>query len=105
MALRSGQADELSVSKVFPRAPRGRGVDRPDLFAASQIRIRLWLPRDIGIPWRVWGGDNPFAVQRNAGHKRFSTTEKYIGDPALQPTGTVDESGASPEGVEPSLAT
>jgi hypothetical protein len=120
----SGQADEFSVSKAFRDHLEAAGVTRPDLFAASQtqIRIRLRSLRDIGITWRLWRGDNPFVVQRNAGHKRFSTTEKYIGDveklsadcgvafpliaskesgPTLQPTGTFDESGASPEGVEP----
>jgi integrase len=123
-----GQADELSVSKVFRDHLEAAGVDRPDLFAASQtqIRIRLRSLRDIGITWRLWRGDNPFAVQRNAGHKRFATTEKYIGDmeklsadcgvpfpliaskfaskesgPMLQATGTFDESGASPGGFEP----
>ena len=128
----SGQADEFSVSKAFRDHLEAAGVTRPDLFAASQtqIRIRLRSLRDIGITWRLWRGDNPFVVQRNAGHKRFSTTEKYIGDveklsadcgvafpliaskfaskksdATLQPPGTFDESGASPEGVEPSLAT
>jgi hypothetical protein len=78
----SGQADELSVSKVFRDHLEAAGVTRADLFAASQtqIRIRLRSLRDIGITRRLWRGDKPFVVQRNAGHKRFSTTEKYIAD-------------------------
>ena len=57
-------------------------MTRADLYAASttQIPIRFRSLRDCGISWRLWRGDNPFVVQRNAGHRRFSTTEHYIGD-------------------------
>src|ERR1019366_5707368 len=118
----------------LPRLPPGRGRHaarplhgEPDADPDPPPVVSL---RDIGITWRLWRGDNPFEVQRNAGHKRFPTTEKYVGDieklnddcgvpfpllaskfasketgPVLQPTGTDGESAASPEGVEPSLAT
>jgi hypothetical protein len=130
-------ADELSVSRVFRSHLEAAGVTRPGLFPSDdpvantrQIATRFRSLRDWGITWRLWRGDNPFVVQRNAGHKRFATTEKYIGDveklspdcgvpfpliaskfaskksdATLQPTGTSDESAASPGGFEPPLAT
>lgn len=78
----SSLADETAISKVFRRHLDAAGVDRADLFTVSttQIGIRFRSLRDTGITWRLWRGDNHFVVQRNAGHKRFSTTEKYIGD-------------------------
>lgn len=84
----SSLADETAASKVFRRHLEAAGVTRPDLFAKSatpggpvtNIAIRLRSMRDFGITWRLWRGDKPLVVQRHAGHKRFSTTEKYVGD-------------------------
>jgi hypothetical protein len=78
----SSLGDETAISKVFRRHLEAASVTRPDLFAKSttQLRIRFRSLRDAGITWRLWRGDNPFVVQRNAGHKRFTTTEKYVGD-------------------------
>ena len=131
LPLLSELADEFSVSRMLRTHLETAGVTRPDLFPSAdpvantrQIATRFRSLRDWGITWRLWRGDNPFVVQRNAGHKRFSTTERYIADveklsaecgvpfpllaskfaskesgPTLQPTGTSDESGASPGGT------
>jgi integrase len=82
LPLLSSLADETAASKILRSHLERAGATRADLFAASttQIAIRLRSFRDIGITWRLWRGDNAFQVQRNAGHKRFSTTEKYVGD-------------------------
>jgi integrase len=81
----SSLADETAASKVLRRHLDAAGVKRADLFAKSttQIAIRLRSFRDTYVTWRLWRGgegDKPIVVQRNAGHKRFSTTEKYVGD-------------------------
>jgi hypothetical protein len=72
--------DVAPLSAATEPVPAAAGP--PDLFAASttQIAIRLRSLRDTGITWRLWRGDKPLVVQRNARHKRFSTTEKYVGD-------------------------
>ena len=78
----SALADETAHSKVLRRHLQAAGVTRPELFPEGDghVPIRLRSLRDAGITWRLWRGDNPFVVQRHAGHKRFSTTEKYVAD-------------------------
>jgi hypothetical protein len=59
----SGQADELSVSKVFRDHLEAAGVMRPDLFAASQTQIRIASGRSgtSGSPGRLSRGEAPRA--------------------------------------------
>jgi len=126
-------ADESALSKLFRSHLEAAGITRPDLFPSEdpiantrQIATRFRSLRDWGITWRLWRGDNPSIVQRNAGHKRFSTTEKYIADveklspecgvpfpllpskfaskelgPELQPTGTSDDSSCERRELNP----
>ena len=48
------------------------GEDGAPPVACFRGATRFRSLRDWGITWRLWRGDNPFVVQRNAGHKRFS---------------------------------
>jgi integrase len=97
----SSLADETAASKVFRRHLEAAGVKRPDLFAKSttQDPIDLRSLRDVGITWRLWRGDKPLVVQRNAGHKHFSTTEKYVGDIEKLSAECGDPFPALPEGM------
>ena len=53
---------------------------RPRLTASSNaelgLRFRSW--RDAGIMWAILRGDGIEKVQRRAGHKLISTTQRYI---------------------------
>jgi len=44
--------------------------------AELQLRFRSW--RDAGITWAIIRGDDIVKVQRRAGHKLISTTQRYI---------------------------
>lgn len=114
-------ADETAISKVFRRHLEAAGVDRDELLPAAdpkkrimQIPARFRALRDWYITWRLWRGDNPIVVMRDAGHEEFSTTQKYLADveklsdkcgvpfPAL-PSGLVGPEGleeGAPEGAE-----
>jgi integrase len=59
---------------------RAAGCLRAALFADSAtelpVRFRNW--RDAGITWMAIRGDDPLKIRQRAGHKAFTTTEKYI---------------------------
>lgn len=113
----SSLADETAISKVLRRHLEAAGVDRAELLPSAdpkkritQIASRFRSLRDWYITWRLFRGDNPLVVQRNAGHEEFTTTQRYIADveklsgkcgvpfPAL-PSGLVGPEG-SREGAE-----
>lgn len=59
---------------------RWSGVERADLHAGDATRKRIaWHDlRATGITWRAVRGDDPLKIQAAAGHKDFSTTQRYI---------------------------
>jgi integrase len=84
----AGLSNETALSKILRSHLIEAGVTRGDLHidpkdkkaAVTKIAFRFRGLRDTYITWRLWRGDNPFVVQRQAGHKKFATTEGYLGD-------------------------
>jgi hypothetical protein len=58
------------------------GVRREDLFADDELRRPItWHDlRHTGITWRVVRGDEALKVQRAAGHRFLTTTQRYINE-------------------------
>jgi integrase len=56
------------------------GVERQTLFLSDPRRKRMTFHdlRATGITWRAVRGDNPLAIQEDAGHDSFSTTQMYV---------------------------
>ncbi len=93
------QVDDLAqfLRKYLKRA----GVERGELFADDDTRknIRFYDLRASGIEWRAVRGDQPLQIKRDAGHKRFSTTEIYLREADTIRTGFGDVFPALPESL------
>ncbi|UQA61784.1 tyrosine-type recombinase/integrase [Polyangium aurulentum] len=56
------------------------GITRPELFKsdATHKRITFHDLRATGCTWMALRGDQPLVIQQRAGHRHFSTTQRYI---------------------------
>ncbi len=56
------------------------GITRAELFADDDTRrpISFHDLRATGVTWRAVRGDSPIAIQHDAGHSTFATTQGYV---------------------------
>lgn len=71
---------EMSLSKLLRECLVKAGVTRKALHGttATTKQISFHDLRATGITWAAVRGDDPMKIKQRAGHKHFSTTEKYI---------------------------
>jgi hypothetical protein len=75
-----GDANDHDVAEHTREHLERAGCKRSRLYlrggAQRRVQFRSW--RDAGITWSIVAGIDVLKVQRRAGHKLISTTQRYI---------------------------
>lgn len=71
---------ERDMARGLRRWLKRAGVDRHELHhdTATTRKLRFHDLRSSGVTWMAVRGDDGLKIQQRAGHREFSTTQKYI---------------------------